>query len=184
MIAYGKSLLLTFGLIVTLILAACAAGPVSVAPSATPSPEPSTAASTETPAPTLTTSPAITATPISTATQAPADTATPISTATQAPADPATPVSTATQAPTATSAPETTATETHSPATSSEVPRISARDLKSRLDNGEAILVVDARAATAFESRHIAGAISVPLSVVDSHLDEFPRDQEIVFYCT
>jgi cytoskeletal protein RodZ len=178
MIAYGKSLLLAFGLIITLILAACAAGPVSIAPSATPSSELSTAAATETPAPSPTPPPADTATPIFTASQAPADTATPISTA------PHTPVSTATQAPSATSAPESTATETHSPTTSSEVPRISARDLKSRLDNGEAILVVDSRAATAFESRHITGAISVPLDVVESRLDEFPRDQEIVFYCT
>jgi hypothetical protein len=156
MIAYRRSLLLTFGLIVTFLLAACAAGPVSVAPSATPLSELSTAAPTETPAPSLTPSPAATATPISTATPAS----------------------------TATSAPEPAATETHSPTSNSEVPRISARDLKSRLDNGEAILVVDARATAAFESRHIAGAISVPLSVVEAHLDEFPRDQEIVFYCT
>jgi rhodanese-related sulfurtransferase len=62
------------------------------------------------------------------------------------------------------------------------VPRLSARDLKGRLDNGEAFLVVDARATAAFESRHITGAISVPLSEVESRLDEFPRDQEIVFY--
>lgn len=169
MIAYRRSLLLIFSLIVTLLLAACAAGPVSVAPSAAPSSELSTAA-TETPAPSLTPSPV--------------DTATPISTATQAPADTVTPTSTATQAPTATSAPEPAATEPHSPTTSDEVPRISATDLKDRLDDGEAILVVDARATTAFESRHIAGAISVPLNEVESRLDEFPRDQEIVFYCT
>lgn len=169
MIAYRKSPLLAFGLIVTIFLTACATGQVSVAPSATPS-ELSAAASTETPAPTLTASPA--------------DTATPISTETQAPADTATPVSTATQAPTVTSAPELAATEAHNPTTADEVPRISAVDLKARLDNGEAILVVDARATTAFDSLHIAGAISVPLSEVESHLDEFSRDQEIVFYCT
>jgi cytoskeletal protein RodZ len=179
-----RSLLLIFGLIVIFLLAACATGPVSVAPSATPSTEPSTAASTETPVPTQTPSPADTAMPISTATQAPADTAAPISTVTQAPADTATPISTATQVPTATSAPEPAATEPQRPTTSSEVPRLSARDLKDRLDNGEAILVVDARTTTAFESRHITGAISVPLSEVESRLDEFPRDQEIVFYCT
>jgi len=143
-----KSLLLIFSLIVISLLTACAAEPVSVAPSATPSSELSTAASTETPAPSLTPSPA----------------------------------DTATQAPTAPSAPEPAATERHSPTTSSEVPRLSARDLKGRLDSGEAILVVDARTTAEFEGRHISGAISVPVSVVESHLDEFPRDQEIVFY--
>ena len=55
-------------------------------------------------------------------------------------------------------------------------------ELKDRLDNGEAILVVDSRSTSTFESRHIAGAISVPDFEVESRLDEFPRDQEIVFY--
>jgi rhodanese-related sulfurtransferase len=35
-----------------------------------------------------------------------------------------------------------------------------------------------------FEARHILGAISVPLDEISSRLDEFPRDREIVFYCT
>jgi rhodanese-related sulfurtransferase len=64
------------------------------------------------------------------------------------------------------------------------VPRIWPEDLKDRLDNGEAILVVDARSIADFEGQHIVGAISVPLNEVESRLDEFPRDQEIVFYCT
>jgi rhodanese-related sulfurtransferase len=64
----------------------------------------------------------------------------------------------------------------------SEVPRISPEELKDRLDNGEAILVVDSRSAYEFETQHIAGAISVQSHEVESRLDEFPRDQEIVFY--
>ena len=64
----------------------------------------------------------------------------------------------------------------------SEVPRISAEELKDRLDNGEAILIVDARSTIAFEMEHITGAISVPGREVESRLDEFPRDQDIVFY--
>jgi len=70
------------------------------------------------------------------------------------------------------------------PKSKSEVPRISAEELKDRLDNGEEILIVDSRATSLFETRHIAGAISVPSFEVESHLDELPRDQEIVFYCT
>jgi len=64
----------------------------------------------------------------------------------------------------------------------SEVPRISPEELKARLDNGEAILIVDARSPITFEMEHIAGAISVPDYEVESRLAEFPRDQEIVFY--
>jgi rhodanese-related sulfurtransferase len=69
-----------------------------------------------------------------------------------------------------------------SPKLRSEVPRISPEELKDRLDNGEAILVVDVRPISEFELRHIAGAISVPNYEVVSRLDEFPRDQELVFY--
>jgi adenylyltransferase/sulfurtransferase len=64
------------------------------------------------------------------------------------------------------------------------VPRITPQELKERLDSGEAILVVDSRSPLEFEAEHIAGAISVPSSEVESRLDEFPRDQEIVLYCT
>ncbi len=62
--------------------------------------------------------------------------------------------------------------------------RIAPEDLKGRLDNGEAILIVDVRSVNAFKTQHIAGAISVPLKEVESRLDEFPLEQEIVFYCT
>ena len=64
------------------------------------------------------------------------------------------------------------------------MPRISPEELKERLDNGEAILIVDSRSLVEFETGHIAGAISVPSYEVESRLDEFPRDQEIVLYCT
>ena len=90
-------------------------------------------------------------------------------------------------APTATPeppAPTPTPTERQGPKDRSEVPRISPEELTDRIDNGEAILIVDTRGDYSFETRHIAGAISVPEGEVESRLDEFPRDQEIVFYCT
>ena len=68
------------------------------------------------------------------------------------------------------------------PKSNSEVPRISPEYLRERLENGEEILIVDSRPTSVFEIRHIAGAISVPDYEVESHLDELPRDQEIVFY--
>ena len=70
------------------------------------------------------------------------------------------------------------------PTNQDDVPRISTQDLKQKLDGGAQILVVDARSAAEYAERHIEGAISVPLSEVEARLDEFPRDQEIVFYCT
>ena len=70
------------------------------------------------------------------------------------------------------------------PQSQDDVPRISAQELKNRLDRGDEILVVDARSAGEYAERHVEGAISVPLGELESRLDEFPRDQEIVFYCT
>jgi hypothetical protein len=67
---------------------------------------------------------------------------------------------------------------------SQHIHRIAPEDLKGRLDNGEAILIVDVRSVNAFKTQHIAGAISVPLKEVEFRLDEFPLEQEIVFYCT
>ena len=75
-----------------------------------------------------------------------------------------------------------TATTAGPPKSNIEVPRISAEELKERLDNGEEILIVDSRANGVFEAGHIAGAISVPYGEVEERLDEFPRDQDIVFY--
>jgi hypothetical protein len=93
-------------------------------------------------------------------------------------AEPAAPTSAPTSAPeppTATSL----QTESQGPTKSSEVPRMSVEKLKERLDNGEAIVVVDSRSKSEYDTKHIAGAISVP-----ENYDEYPLDQEIIFYCT
>jgi 3-mercaptopyruvate sulfurtransferase SseA len=70
------------------------------------------------------------------------------------------------------------------PQTQNEVPRIAASALKERLDAGESVLIVDARSSDEYAEAHIPGAISVPLSDLEARLDELPRDQDIVFYCT
>ncbi len=74
--------------------------------------------------------------------------------------------------------------ENQVPSTSSEVPRISVEELKERLDNGEAIVVVDSRSENEYDTKHIPGAISVPSVLAESPLDELPLDHEIVLYCT
>ena len=68
----------------------------------------------------------------------------------------------------------------HVPRNESDVPRISPENLKNRLDNGEPILIVDVRSVKAFKAQHIVGAISVPLKQIESRLNEFPLDQDIV----
>jgi hypothetical protein len=59
---------------------------------------------------------------------------------------------------------------------------ISVKDLKDRLDNKENIVIADVRSTNSFNALHIAGAISMPLKYAKLCLDEFPKDQKIVFY--
>lgn len=74
---------------------------------------------------------------------------------------------------------------TMAPATTvDQVLRITARELKSRLDDGQEILVVDARSADNYKAKHISGAISMPLDELEARYDELPRTGAIVFYCT
>jgi len=63
------------------------------------------------------------------------------------------------------------------------IPRISAEDLKEKMNAG-AVTVVDVRDAAAFASGHIAGALHIPLSSVEANLDLLPKGKDIVTYCT
>ena len=69
-------------------------------------------------------------------------------------------------------------------ASTADVPRITPQELKAKLDAGEPVIVADARSAASYEASHIAGAISVPATGVQDHLDALPQDAQIVFYCT
>jgi len=60
-----------------------------------------------------------------------------------------------------------------------EAPR---EDVQRLVKRGEAVLV-DVRPAMEFEHGHVAGAISIPIEQLESHLEELPRDKRIVAYC-
>ena len=66
---------------------------------------------------------------------------------------------------------------------SADVLRITAQELKAKLDAGQAV-VFDARRQSDYAQRHIAGAISLPQNEVAARLAELPTDKLAVFYCT
>lgn len=68
------------------------------------------------------------------------------------------------------------------PASVSEVPRISAEELKGRLDAREALTVIDTRDHAAFARGHIPGALSIPLPDVEARIGEIPSTDSLVFY--
>ena len=67
-----------------------------------------------------------------------------------------------------------------------EPQRISVNELKRRLDSGESIAFIDARADDAWQraETRIPGSIRVPPDEVEAHLDEIPKHRLVVPYCT
>ncbi|MBD3671118.1 MAG: metalloregulator ArsR/SmtB family transcription factor [Gammaproteobacteria bacterium] len=55
-------------------------------------------------------------------------------------------------------------------------------DLVRRAREGK-VTVLDVRPAEEYEAGHIQGAINIPADQLDAHLEQLPRDQEIVAYC-
>ena len=44
-------------------------------------------------------------------------------------------------------------------------------------------LILDVRGASEYAAGHVAGARNIPLAALEQHLDELPRDRQIVTYC-
>lgn len=59
---------------------------------------------------------------------------------------------------------------------------VSAGELLARLQTGD-VTLLDVRPADEYRAGHIAGARSIPVAELEPHLDELPRDQEIIAYC-
>ena len=64
------------------------------------------------------------------------------------------------------------------------VPRITASNVKSRLDTGETITIVDVRSKADYDNGHIPGALYVPSAEVKNQLQRMPKEYDTVFYCT
>ncbi len=63
-----------------------------------------------------------------------------------------------------------------------QLERIDQEELVGRVRRGE-VTVLDVRPADEYASGHVAGAMSVPLSELESRLGDLPLDREIVAYC-
>jgi len=63
------------------------------------------------------------------------------------------------------------------------VPRISVATLREKMDRGE-VVVMDVRDIDSYTASHIAGAMHIPVSYVETELPYLPRGKPIVAYCT
>jgi membrane protein DedA with SNARE-associated domain len=66
------------------------------------------------------------------------------------------------------------------------IARITAQELKQKIDAGEAVVVVDLRHRIDFEAEPeaIPGALHVPPEELEQRHGEIPRDRELILYCT
>jgi len=64
----------------------------------------------------------------------------------------------------------------------SEILRLTAAEVKARLDRGDALILVDVRKESVYARAHIRGAICLPVTDVESRLDQLPAANLLVFY--
>ncbi len=67
-----------------------------------------------------------------------------------------------------------------------EATRVTADEVKERMDRGEPLVFIDTRnpQAWAESDAKLPGAIRVPADEVEQHLKEIPRDRAVITYCT
>ncbi len=56
------------------------------------------------------------------------------------------------------------------------------RELLQRAGKGE-VVVVDVRPLEEYQAGHIAGALSIPLALLEQRISQLPADREVVAYC-
>jgi rhodanese-related sulfurtransferase len=67
-----------------------------------------------------------------------------------------------------------------------EPERITAKEVKKRMDRGESILFIDTRNSHDWSESDVKlpGALRIHFRELEQHLDELPRDRLIITYCT
>lgn len=58
-----------------------------------------------------------------------------------------------------------------------------SRDELERLKASGDVVLIDVRPALEFEHGHLAGALAIPVELLEQRLDDLPRDKRIVAYC-
>jgi membrane protein DedA with SNARE-associated domain len=64
------------------------------------------------------------------------------------------------------------------------VARITAPELKAKLDAGEQVVVVDVRSALESDDDAVPGALRIPLEDLETRHDDIPRDRDIILFCS
>ena len=60
---------------------------------------------------------------------------------------------------------------------------INPNQLKTKIDNGESIFILDVRVSSEYIGWNISGSTNIPLSQLRDNLDSIPKDKEIITIC-
>jgi len=69
------------------------------------------------------------------------------------------------------------------PPPSDGIRRVTVQELQDLLAKGQAV-IVDVRNQVSFDQGHIKGAKLIPMTEIQNHLSELPKDKTIVTYCS
>jgi len=61
--------------------------------------------------------------------------------------------------------------------------RVTVHEVQDLLAKGQAV-IIDVRNQAAFDQGHIKGARLIPVTEIQNHLSELPKDKTIVTYCS
>jgi rhodanese-related sulfurtransferase len=67
-----------------------------------------------------------------------------------------------------------------------EATRVTVDEVRERMERGEPFTFVDTRNPNAWGESDVKlpGAIRIPASELEQHLEEIPRDRVVITYCT
>ena len=60
---------------------------------------------------------------------------------------------------------------------------LTIEEAKERIENGQALVILDVRQPDEYRAGHIAGAKLVPLSELSGRMEELPKDKQILCVC-
>jgi rhodanese-related sulfurtransferase len=63
------------------------------------------------------------------------------------------------------------------------ITEVSPQELHTRLQRGDAVVVVDLRHAVEYHAGHIPGALSLFIEEIPRRIQELPQEADIVFQC-
>ena len=61
--------------------------------------------------------------------------------------------------------------------------KITAEELKKKMERGEDIQVIDVLSEKSYKDRHLPGAVNIPYRDIAKRKDEIDADKEIIVYC-